>query len=137
MGAAALLTSLKTERRIRAGVAESGFASFETVAAERIGGRMGLPFVGQAFASNGLLYLRLRYGFDLKDLPPAAAAAPPILFIHGLLDNETLPEHSRALHRRYPNSALWEVENAMHCGAFEAAPAEFRRRVLDWLGEVP
>jgi pimeloyl-ACP methyl ester carboxylesterase len=132
MGAAALLTMLPREARIKAAVAESAFASFETVAGERIGRRIGIPLLGRAFVSVGLSYLQLRYGFDLQNIPPLATTSTPILFIHGLRDEETVPEHSRKLRLRYSNSSLWEVEGAGHCGAFAAAPQEFRRRVLDW-----
>lgn len=137
MGAATLLTALPREERIKAAIAESGFAGFETVAAERIGRRIGIPLMGRAFASVGMSYLRLRYGFDLRDVPPLTATSTPILFIHGLRDEETVPEHSRKLRLRYSNSALWEVEDAGHCGAFAAAPQEFRRRVLDWFAGAP
>jgi fermentation-respiration switch protein FrsA (DUF1100 family) len=136
MGAATVLTALPREARIRAAVAESGFASFETVAAERIERRIGIPLVGRAFVGAGLSYLRLRYGFDLQDVPPRAATSTPILFILGLREEETVPEHSRTLQLRYRNSSLWEVEGAGHCGAFAAAPREFRRRVLDWFARA-
>ena len=57
----------------------------------------------------------------------------PILLIHGLDDKNTPPLHSQVIASRRPNIDLWLVPGAGHTGAFQAAPGEFRYRVLSWL----
>ena len=62
------------------------------------------------------------------------ATSTPVLLIHGLDDQNTPPLHSRIIaSRNRPNVDLWLVRGAGHTGAFQAAPAEFRYRVLSWL----
>jgi pimeloyl-ACP methyl ester carboxylesterase len=140
MGAAALLEALDGETRIRAAVAECAFSSFKQVAAERISQRIPLPhrfgvLAGHAVAAGGVSYIRLRYGFDLTSVSPNSAlqrVRVPVLLIHGLDDWETLPEHSRVLHRTCGTSELWEIPGAGHTAAFATNQEAFRDRVLAW-----
>ena len=58
----------------------------------------------------------------------------PILLIHGLADNNIPPQQSERIRAHNPTAiALWEVPNAGHCGAVNAAGREFDARVLGWL----
>jgi fermentation-respiration switch protein FrsA (DUF1100 family) len=56
--------------------------------------------------------------------------------IHGLVDNNVPPYNSEmilaASQGRNPNVSLWEPPDAGHCGAMEAEPGEFERRVAGW-----
>lgn len=55
--------------------------------------------------------------------------------IHGLADWRTPPEQSRELFAARPlGTRLWLVPGAGHTEASVVAPAEFRRRVLEWFG---
>jgi pimeloyl-ACP methyl ester carboxylesterase len=62
----------------------------------------------------------------------AAATSIPILLIHGQVDSNIPLRHSRLIHARAPNTQLWEVPGADHCGALSTAPQEFEQRLLDW-----
>ncbi len=36
------------------------------------------------------------------------------------------------IHAHAPNTVLWEVPEADHCGALSTSPNEFERRLLAW-----
>jgi len=81
------------------------------------------------------LLLRLRYGVDFERASPARAAASsrvPIFLIHGLADTN-LPAHfSELIKAGRPDAVLWEPPGAGHCGAMNAAHAEYEQRVTGW-----
>lgn len=141
LGAAVLLQSLGRERRFSAVVAECPFANFERVAEDRVAQRIpGDLFLRRALAIpmvwSGFLYARVRYGLDFRDASPEAAVAhseTPMLLIHGLADTNIYPGHSKILAGRNRGSiSLWLVPGARHTAAYDAAPLEFRTRVLGW-----
>jgi dipeptidyl aminopeptidase/acylaminoacyl peptidase len=75
---------------------------------------------------------------DFQQVSPIrsiARASSPILLIHGLNDFRTPSSNSEKLASANPRDPLWLVPNALHTGAAEAAPEEFRRRVLGWFTE--
>jgi hypothetical protein len=39
---------------------------------------------------------------------------------------------SRRIHSFDPNTILWEVPGADHCGAINAAPQEFKQKLIKW-----
>jgi pimeloyl-ACP methyl ester carboxylesterase len=138
MGAAIVLQSVKTESRFCAVVA---FASFRQIAYVRVGqffhtgtwlGRVALrPAVEMAF-----LYGRVTRGVNLADASPEMAVVGsrvPILLIHGLADDNIPFQQSERIRAHNPaDIVLWEVPNAGHCGAVNAAGQEFDTRVLSW-----
>jgi dipeptidyl aminopeptidase/acylaminoacyl peptidase len=140
MGAAIVLQSVETTP-FCAVVAESSFASFRQIAYVRVGqffrtgtwlGRIALrPAVELAF-----LYGRLTRGVNLANASPESSVAGrrvPILLIHGLADDNIPPQQSEQIRAHNPAEiVLWEVPNAGHCGAVNAAGQEFDIRVLDW-----
>jgi dipeptidyl aminopeptidase/acylaminoacyl peptidase len=141
MGAAILLQAVEKERRFCAVVAESSFASFRQIAYVRVGqvfqtgtwlGRVALrPAVELAF-----LYGRLTRGVNLADASPERSIVGshvPILLIHGMADKNIPPQQSEQIRAHNPAEiVLWEVPNAGHCGAVNAAGQEFDMRVLSW-----
>lgn len=140
MGAAELLQSLPEGTRFCAVVAESPFSTFREIAYDR----MGQPFHAGPWLGRILLrpmveiaFLRVRwkYGLDMQRVSPQDAVARshiPVLLIHGQIDRNIPVRHSRAIHRAAPQSVLWEVPGADHCGAIAAAPQEFEARILAW-----
>jgi uncharacterized protein len=142
MGAAILLQAVEKERRFCAVVAESSFATFREIAYVRVGqvfqtgtclGRVALrPAVELAF-----LYGRLTRGVNFADSSPERSVVGshvPILLIHGLADDSIPPQQSAPIRAHNPAEiVLWEVPNAGHCGAVNAAGQDFRTRVLGWL----
>jgi len=140
MGAAIVLQAVKTTP-FCAVVAESSFASFRQIAYVRVGqffhagawlGSVALrPAVEMAF-----LYGRLTRGVNLAEASPESSVVGsrvPIFLIDGLADNNIPPQQSERILAHNPTEiVLWEVPNAGHCGAVNAAGQEFDTRVLGW-----
>jgi len=145
MGAAELLESLAVGARFCAVVAESGFASFREIAYDRMGQPFGLgPWVGRTvlrpLVEIAFVRARWRYRLNMEQVSPEDAVAEtpvPVLLIHGAIDSNIPVRHSRAMHAVAPQTVLWVVPGAHHCGAMSVAPAEFERRVLEWFRENP
>jgi pimeloyl-ACP methyl ester carboxylesterase len=81
------------------------------------------------------LRVRRKYGLDMQRVSPEDAVARshiPVLLIHGQVDGNIPLRHSRAIHEMAPQTVLWEVPGADHCGAISTAPQEFEARVLGW-----
>ena len=140
-GAATLLQALKQENRFCAVVAESTFSSFRQISYIRVGqflhtgvwlGEIVLrPAVEFAF-----LYGQITRGVNIASASPESAvvgSSLPIFLIHGLADTNIPPRQSERIQAHNPAKiVLWEVPNAGHCGAADAAGEEFKVRVLDW-----
>ncbi len=140
MGAAIMLQAIK-EVPFCAVVAESPFASFREIAYIRVGqfvgtgswlGRIALrPAVEFAF-----LYCWLRYGVRLSSISPEMSVVGnpvPVLLIHGLSDTNIPLQQSESIFERCSAHIIfWKVPGAGHCGAINAAPTEFEKRVLGW-----
>jgi pimeloyl-ACP methyl ester carboxylesterase len=140
MGAAELLQSLQEGTRFCAVAAESPFSTFREIANDRMGQPFHLgPWVGRILlrpmVEIALLRVRWKYGLDMQRVSPEDAVARahiPVLLIHGQIDRNIPVRHSRAIHRAAPQSVLWEVPGADHCGAIAVAPREFETRLLAW-----
>jgi dipeptidyl aminopeptidase/acylaminoacyl peptidase len=142
-GAAVVLQSLSIESRFRGVVAECSFANFKAIAEYRVAQRLPaaspLAYAAAPMVWSGFLYARWKYGLDFRAASPqtaVAATSTPVLLIHGLDDKNTPPRHSQIIASRNPSKIdLWLVPGAGHTGAFQAAPEQFRNRVLGWLSE--
>jgi pimeloyl-ACP methyl ester carboxylesterase len=138
MGAAQLVESLDTHPNICAVAAESSFANFREIAYDRMGQPFNLgPWVGRTILRPlvEVAFLRARWKYNLKmsEISPENSAAVtniPILLIHGQIDSNIPLRHSRRIHARNPQTQLWEVPGADHCGALSVAPEEFEQRIL-------
>ncbi len=145
MGAAQLLQSLTVEPRFCAVAAESSFSSFREIAYDRMGQPFHLgPWFGRTLfrpvVEFAFLYALWKYGLDMKQVSPedsVAATRVPVLLIHGQIDSNIPPRHSRRIQARNANVILWEVPNADHCGAISTAPQEFNQRLLAWFSAKP
>jgi len=141
MGAAELLQSLAAATPFCAVVAESSFANFREIAYDRMGQPFHLgPWVGRTIfrpiVESAFLRARWKYGLDMSQVSPDVAVARtrvPVLLIHGVIDSNIPVRHSRMIHGDDPQTVLWEVPGADHCGAIAVAPREFEARVLGFL----
>lgn len=142
MGASILIQAAAEAPAFSAIVAECPYSSFTAIAEDRVQQRLPLPGwitmpIAKALVPGAILYLRARYGFDLRNVSPEDSARrlkTPLLLIHGLDDTNLLPRHSERILAAAPGSTtrVWFVPGAIHTRAAAAAPAEFRRRVFDW-----
>ncbi len=144
MGAAELLQSLAVETRFCAVVAESSFSSFRQIAYDRMGQPFHLgPWFGRTLfrpvVEFAFLYVRWKYHLDMRQVSPedaVAATKVPVFLIHGQIDGNIPLRHSRRIHSRNPNTVLWEVPNADHCGAVSTAPQQFEQRLQAWFSSA-
>jgi dipeptidyl aminopeptidase/acylaminoacyl peptidase len=77
-----------------------------------------------------------RIGADRAPAPidvVARIAPRPLLLMHGTDDRLIPPAHTERLHAAAPFAELWLLPGAHHAALFDAAPDEWRRRVLDFL----
>jgi len=140
MGAAQLLQSLDAHPHLCAVVAESSFSNFREIAYDRMGQPFKLgPWVGRTIlrplVEVAFLRARLKYHLRMEDISPedsVAATKIPVLLIHGAADSNIPVRHSERIHAHAPNTVLWEVPEADHCGALSTSPNEFERRLLAW-----
>src|SRR5580658_5035919 len=144
MGAAQLLQSLAVEPRFCAVAAESSFASFREIAYDRMGQPFHLgPWFGRTIfrpvVEFAFLYARVKYGLNMQQVSPEDSVATtqvPVLLIHGQIDGNIPPRHSRQIKSRNPNAVLWQVPNADHCEALTVSPQEFNQRLQSWFTPV-
>ncbi len=140
MGAAQLLQSLDTHPHLCAVIAESSFSNFREIAYDRMGQPFHLgPWVGRTIlrplVEVAFLRARLKYHLRMEDISPEDSLATtkmPVLLIHGAEDSNIPVRHSQQIHAHAPNTILWEVPEADHCGALSTSPQEFERRLLAW-----
>jgi dipeptidyl aminopeptidase/acylaminoacyl peptidase len=145
MGAAELLQSLTVETRFCAVAAESSFSAFREIAYDRMGQPFHLgPWLGRTLfrpvIEFAFLYVRWKYRLDMQQASPedsVAATRVPVLLIHGQIDDNIPPRHSRQIQSRDRNAVLWEVPYADHCGAISTAPQEFEQRLRAWFASPP
>ena len=138
MGAAELLQSLAAATPFCAVAAESSFANFREIAYDRMGQPFHLgPWIGRTIfrpiVESAFLRARWKYGLDMSQVSPDVAVARtrvPVLLIHGVIDSNIPVRHSRMIHGDDPQTVLWEVPGADHCGAIAVAPRKFESRVL-------
>lgn len=144
LGGSILLQSLPITPGFSAVAAECPYASFRGIAEYRVAQRLPIPgWLAEPGAAalvwSGFVYARWKYGLDFRMVSPENAISQtkvPILLIHGLADAKTPVINSRTLAaRNHARVTLWLVQGARHTGAYQAAPAEFERRVIRWFSE--
>ena len=123
-------------------VSESGSASLRETAFDRIGHQVHAgSWVGRTVLRPGVefgfLYTRMRYGLDLGSASAVASVArrgAPILLIHGVDDDNVPMRHAQMMQAANPSRvSLWLVPGAGHGGFRQAAPAEYRARIMNFL----
>lgn len=81
------------------------------------------------------LWARLFIGVDTDKISPINAMEglrSPVLFIHGALDTQIPPSHSKKLYEAGKNVELWVIQNADHGQAYYMDPQEYSRRVKEF-----
>ncbi len=132
MGASALLLMGNRAHSLKAIVADSAFASGETLV-KRFDHWFRLPAFPFAYAVP--LAIKLFMGISPSELAPvrtvSAVSPTPILFVHGELDEGIPPEDALALYQAAagPNE-LWIARQSGHTAAWDAEREEYERRVL-------
>ena len=136
MGAATAINAGAEVPEARAIVADSAFATLENIASNSITHFTDLP--KYPFGPLAVVFAGWMVGRDVGDNRPIDLVGDlgrPVLVIQGADDTIVYPEDDGAAlaARAPPGSAYWLVEGAGHVGAHEAAPEEYRARVLAFL----
>ena len=131
-GAAALLADGAGADAI---VVEAVYASIEAAIANRLQLRFG-P-LGKYLSPLFSYQLDLRLGIPANKLSPiehVGNIGVPIFFIAGAKDRRTTVEDSRALFARANEpKSLWIIDDAAHQDFYRKDPAEYEKRVLEFL----
>jgi len=133
LGGSVLIQAAALGSDFHAIVAECAFADLHAIAESRM--QQIFPLTPWFLVPNVMTFAKVRYGLDLDQVSPIESmrrTPTPILLIHGLRDSRIPYWHSQALARANARSVLWLVPTAEHTGAYQAAPTEFRQRVLKW-----
>jgi len=143
MGAGIALESAGIDPRMEGVVAEAPFASLREASYD-YAGLQEYPLLGKTFFAPGAWMMLYRggklAGFPAAGVSPEKAVAGrdfPVLLICDEADN-TLPcRHAKRIYAaaRGPKS-FWMVPGAFHTAALGFAPDEFRRRVLQFFGQL-
>jgi uncharacterized protein len=142
MGAGIALQSAGVDPRIEAVVAEASFASLRQASYDYAGLQQ-YPWLGMTLFAPGAWVMLARgqslAGFPAVEVSPEHAVAMrpfPVLLICDAAD-ATLPcRHTKRIYAaaRGPKS-IWVVPQAFHTAALGYAPAEFKRRVLQFFAD--
>jgi pimeloyl-ACP methyl ester carboxylesterase len=134
LGGASLLMA-RRDVPLRAVVIESVYTSLRDAVAQRMRrflGPAGPPLTPLLHASVGLL--RGLSPGDVRPVDRIASLRTPLLCVHGAEDRSTPIDQGRALYGAAPGpKEYWAVPGADHVDLCDAAPAEYERRILDFL----
>jgi len=132
-GAAALLATPPLE--VDAVVLEAVYPSFDIAVENRLRMRMGA--VGSVFTPLLLWQLKPRLGVWPSQLRPVdhiRLLRCPVFVIGGVEDRHTTAADTRLLFEAAPEpKQLWLIPRVAHVDFFDAAPDEYRQRVLQFL----
>lgn len=140
MGASVSLLVAAQEKRIRAIVADSPYARFDSAVAGRLRTAFGNQVTQVILPSTQRIGERI-LGARAADIAPMHAlvhiAPRPVFLIHGLADSFILPENSQHILAAAPgNAQLWEVPDARHVRSVYVAGEDYGKRVLGFLDTV-
>lgn len=132
-GAASVLTDAPLE--VNAFVLEAVYSSLREAVENRLAVRLG--DIGRYLSPLLLWQAHWRLGIDPDRLSPANSIhrlGAPVMIIAGARDTRTTLQNSRTLfdHARQPKT-LWVLEEAGHQDFHRFSPAQYERRVLDFL----
>ena len=134
MGAAAFLLLGKEAHPLKAIIADSSFASGETLVSH-FDRWFQLPSFPFAYAVPLAVHLTL--GIKPSDLAPirqvGAVSPTALLFIHGEIDEGIPPEDAIALHKAAGEpKELWIIRGSGHAAAWGDARGEDKQRLVDF-----
>lgn len=134
MGAATALLAAAEEPAIRAVVADSAFADFQTMMQRQYRKLSGLP---PCFLPGALLLSRLFTGVDVRQVRPLEQARRlqrrPVLVIHSEGDRFVPPADAHAL-AGVMGAECWTTDSPGHIGSYRAQPLAYTERVLGFFG---
>ncbi len=136
MGGATVLRAAARIPQVRAVVAQSAYTSLQDNIARGIAAKTGLPAFPFAplmiWLGERMTGLRIDQIRPIDDVPLIAPRA--VLFIHGMQDDAVDVDNARRLYNAASEpKGIYLVNHATHKGMLWANPAEFERRVGEFL----
>lgn len=117
-------------------VVEAVYASIDRATRNRLGMRLGRA--GEMLAPLLTAQLSARLAVSADRLRPVDAIAhinAPVFVLGGARDAHAQTDETQALYDAAPSpQSLWMVEGAVHQDLYRYAPADYRQRVLGFLG---
>ncbi len=140
MGASVALLVAAVDTRVRAVVADSPYARFDSAVEGRLTMAFGpkvTPMITPHTKRAGEKLLGVA-STAIAPMDAVRAIAPrPILLIHGLQDTLITPDNARRIYDAAPgNVELWEVEGAKHVKSVYVEGENYAQRVLAFLDEA-
>jgi fermentation-respiration switch protein FrsA (DUF1100 family) len=143
MGAALALQSAEVEPRLAGVVAEASFADLREVSYDYAGLRISHYLgrtVGRPATWMAIGGAEKEGGFKAEDVSPEKAVAArnfPVFLICGGKDRNIPCRHSQRIYESAKGpKAIWTVDGAGHAAALGHAPADYERRVIQFLSDV-
>ena len=144
LGAAIALQSASVEPRIAGVIAESSFSDLREVTYDYAGLHWS-PFLGKTLFRPGtwtvISTAQKEGGFSVDDVSPERSVSIrpfPVLLICDGADHIIPCRHTRRIFRAATGpKELWEVPGADHASAIGAEPAEYEKRVITFLENLP
>lgn len=143
MGAALALQSAEVEPRIAGVVAEAPFANLREVSYDYAGLRISHYLgrtVGRPATWLAIGGAEREGGFKAEDVSPekaVAARSVPVFLICGDKDRNIPCRHSQRIYEAAMGpKAIWTVDGAGHAAVLGHAPAEYQRRVIQFLSDI-
>ncbi len=136
MGGATVLRAAARIPQVRAVVAQSAYTSLKDNLARGIAAKTGLPAFPFAplmiWLGERMTGVRIDQIRPIDDVPLLAPRA--VLFIHGMQDDTVAVDNARRLYNAASEpKGIYLVNHATHQGMLWANPAEFERRVGEFL----
>jgi len=143
MGAALALQSAEVEPRIAGAVAEAAFANLREVSYDYAGLRISHYLgrtVGRPATWMAIGGVEKEGGFKAEGVSPEKAVAArnfPVFLICGDKDRNIPCRHSQRIYEAAAGpKAIWTVAGAGHTAALGQAPADYERRVIQFLSDI-
>jgi pimeloyl-ACP methyl ester carboxylesterase len=133
--------SADTDRHIRGIVADSPYADLKEVASRYVTAFGAIP-KAVAWPARTVTFATVRamHGIEFESRNPADWARGvtcAVFLIHGKSDKTIPYKHGKQiLERLHTNKELWLVDGAGHTEAFSSLPAEYVRRVFNFLSGI-
>jgi pimeloyl-ACP methyl ester carboxylesterase len=143
MGAALALQSAEVEPRIAGVVAEAAFADLHEVSYDYAGLRISHWLgrtVGRPATWMAISGAEKEGGFQAEDVSPEKAVAArsfPVFLICGGNDRNIPCRHSQRIYESAKGpKAIWTVDGAGHAAVLGHSPADYERRVIQFLSDI-
>ena len=122
---------------VRAYVDDCGYTSVDDQFTKELKEQYGLPRFPLIPAASALCELRYGWNFaEASALEQVKKATRPMLFIHGAEDGYVPTWMVYPLYEAHPGTkSLWVVPEAVHARSYKTHPAEYTRRVRQFLEE--